>query len=96
VERPIRFLAGTAFGLYLLHQPLLNFFGTVIPGPPGRLMHGLPVIGISLVLAIVFARVIEPQKGPLKRALRSGLDRLRRKLRRLFGTRDIPDSGIRN
>ena len=96
VERPIRFLAGTAFGLYLLHQPLLNFFGTIIPGPPGRPMHGLPVIGISLVLAIVFARVIEPQKGPLKRALRSGLDRLRRKLQRLFGTRDIADSGIRN
>ena len=83
VERPIRFLAGTAFGLYLLHQPLLNFFGAVIPGPAERAMRGLLVVGISLILAIVLARVIEPQKGPLKRALRAGLGLLRRRFPRL-------------
>ena len=32
VQRLIRTLAGTAFGLYLLHYPLLHFFSTVIPG----------------------------------------------------------------
>src|SRR5438552_16427620 len=33
-ERLVRGLAGMSFGLYLLHYPLLNFFGTVVPGSP--------------------------------------------------------------
>jgi len=82
LQRPIRFFAGTTFGLYLLHQPLLNFFGTIIPGPPERAMHGFPVIGLSFVLAVAIAHVIERQKGPLKRALRSGIDLVRRRLPR--------------
>ena len=79
VRRLIRFLAGTTFGLYLLHQPLLNFFGTIIPGPPDRLTHRLLVFGLTLGVAISVSHVIEQQKGPLKRALRSGLDLLRRR-----------------
>jgi peptidoglycan/LPS O-acetylase OafA/YrhL len=79
VERRIRFLAGTTFGLYLLHFPLMYFFGTVIPGPPERLTHGLLVFGLTLGVAISFSHVIEQQKGPLKRALRSGLDLARRR-----------------
>ncbi len=35
VERPIRFLASYTFSLYLLHQPLLLFWGSVIQGDPG-------------------------------------------------------------
>src|SRR5215469_16295328 len=46
-QRQIRFLAGTTFGLYLLHFPFLNFFATIIPGPPERLMHGLLVFGLT-------------------------------------------------
>jgi len=38
VQRLIRFLAGT-FGLYLIHFPLFNFFGTVIPGPVDGTVH---------------------------------------------------------
>jgi peptidoglycan/LPS O-acetylase OafA/YrhL len=82
VQRLIRFRAGTTFGLYLLHQPLLNFFGTIIPGPPDRLMHGLPVFGLTLGVAIAFSHVIEQQKGPLKRALRLGFYLLRRRFLR--------------
>ena len=63
VERPIRFLAGTTFGLYLLHFPLLNFFGAVIPGPPGRVTHGLLVFGLTLGMAISFSHVIQQQKA---------------------------------
>lgn len=34
VERPIRFLASYTFTLYLLHQPLLFFWGSLIQGDP--------------------------------------------------------------
>lgn len=82
VERPIRFLAGTTFGLYLLHFPLLLFFGTVIPGPADRTSHRVLVFGLTLGVAIALSHVIEQQKRPLKRALRSGLDQvLKRRLR---------------
>ena len=63
VQRLIRLLAGTMFGLYLLHFPLLNFFGAVIPGPPGRVTHGLLVFGLTLGMAISFSYVIEQQKA---------------------------------
>jgi peptidoglycan/LPS O-acetylase OafA/YrhL len=78
-QRLIRFLAGTTFGLYLLHVPLLNFFGTVIPGPAGRPIHQMLVFGLTLGVAIAFSHIIEQQKGALKRALRSGLDLARRR-----------------
>ena len=79
VQRLIRFLAGTTFGLYLLHFPLLNFFGTVIRGPANSASHWLPVFGLTLGVAITVSHAIEQQKGPLKRALRSGLDLARRR-----------------
>ncbi len=72
--RAVRGLAGTAFGLYLFHYPLLNFFGTVVPGPPDRALHRLLVFGLALGGALGLARLIEPRKGALKRGLRSGLD----------------------
>jgi peptidoglycan/LPS O-acetylase OafA/YrhL len=77
LERLIRLLAGTSFGLYLLHYPLLNFFGTVIPGPADHAMHRLLVFGLTLGGSVGLAHVIEQQKGILKRALRSGLDLVR-------------------
>ena len=79
VERLIRLLAGTTFGLYLLHFPLLLFFGTVIPGPADRPMHQMLVFGLTLGIAIGVSHMIERQKGGLKRALRSGLDLVRRR-----------------
>ena len=91
VQRLIRFLAGTTFGLYLLHFPLLSFFGTVVPGPPERPTHGFLVFGLALVVAIALSHVIEQQKGPLKRALRSGLDLVRkRRLRPALERQSFP------
>jgi peptidoglycan/LPS O-acetylase OafA/YrhL len=77
LERLIHGLAGTAFGLYLLHYPLLNFLGTVIPGPADGAMHRILVFGLTLGASIGLAHLIERQKGALKLALRSGVDRVR-------------------
>jgi peptidoglycan/LPS O-acetylase OafA/YrhL len=79
VERLIRMLAGTTFGLYLLHFPLLLFFGTVVPGPASRPLHQVLVFGLTLGVALAVSHVIEQQKGGLKRALRSGLELVRRR-----------------
>jgi peptidoglycan/LPS O-acetylase OafA/YrhL len=72
-ERLIRGLAGTSFGLYLLHYPLLNFFGTVVPGPPDGTLHRVLVFGLALGGALGLASLIEPRKALLKTQLRSAL-----------------------
>lgn len=73
-ERVVRWLAGTTFGLYLLHYPLLNFFGAIIPGPADGAMHRVLVFGLALGGALALARLTEQRKGVLKRRLRSALD----------------------
>jgi peptidoglycan/LPS O-acetylase OafA/YrhL len=82
LERLIRWLAGTSFGLYLFHYPLLNFFGTVVPGPAAGAMHGALVFGLTLGTALALARLTEQRKGILKQALRSALSAVRRRCRR--------------
>jgi peptidoglycan/LPS O-acetylase OafA/YrhL len=72
-ERLVRGLAGMSFGLYLLHYPLLNFFGTVVPGPPDRALHRVLIFGLALGGALGLASLIEPRKTALKRQLRSAL-----------------------
>jgi peptidoglycan/LPS O-acetylase OafA/YrhL len=72
-ERLVRGLAGTSFGLYLLHYPLLNFFGTVMPGPPDGALHRVLVFGLALGGALGLASLIEPRKGALKAQLRTVL-----------------------
>jgi peptidoglycan/LPS O-acetylase OafA/YrhL len=72
-ERLVRGLAGASFGLYLLHYPLLNFFGTVVPGPPDGTMHRVFVFGLAFGGALGLASLIEPRKRALKARLRSAL-----------------------
>ena len=72
-----RGLAGASFGLYLLHYPLLNFVGTVVPGPPDGALHRVLVFGLALGGALGLAGLIEPRKATLKRHLRSALHWLR-------------------
>jgi len=80
-QRLIRWLAGTSFGLYLYHYPLLNFFGTVVPGSAAETMHGMLVFGLTLGVALPLARLTEQWKKPMKRMLHSGFDVARRKYR---------------
>jgi peptidoglycan/LPS O-acetylase OafA/YrhL len=79
LQRLIRWLAGTSFGLYLFHYPLLNFFGTVVPGSVAGAMHGTLVFGLTLGGALALARLTEPRKGELKQALRSAFSAVRRR-----------------
>ena len=79
VEHLIRWLAGTTFGVYLLHYPLLNFFGTAVTGSPGEAAHALSVFALTLGTSIGLARVFERRKRALKRSLEVALCALRGK-----------------
>jgi peptidoglycan/LPS O-acetylase OafA/YrhL len=72
-ERIVHALAGTTFGLYLLHFPLLNFFATVVPGPPDGAAHRVLVFALALGCGLGLARLIEPRKRALKRGLHAML-----------------------
>jgi peptidoglycan/LPS O-acetylase OafA/YrhL len=54
VERAVRGLAATTFGLYLLHYPLLNFFGTVVQDRPARRCIGCGYSGSPYVVHSVW------------------------------------------
>jgi peptidoglycan/LPS O-acetylase OafA/YrhL len=73
LERAVRWLAGTSFGLYLFHYPLLNFFATVIPAPADGALHQGLVFALALGIALVLASLTEQRKGALKHGLRSAL-----------------------
>jgi peptidoglycan/LPS O-acetylase OafA/YrhL len=77
IQRLIRGLAGTTFGLYLLHYPLLHFFSTVLPGPVDGFMHRTLLFALTLGTALTLANSIERRKGVFKSALVAVLDALR-------------------
>ncbi len=47
IEKPIRYFAGTTFALYLLHYPLLQFFGSIFDN--GRIIVSLTFISVLLL-----------------------------------------------
>lgn len=69
LERPIRFVAGLTFSLYLLHYPLLQFFAALTP-VAGMQEHRAAFVasGVLAVVGLVGA-AIERRKGALKELL---------------------------
>jgi peptidoglycan/LPS O-acetylase OafA/YrhL len=73
LQRIVQGLAGASFGLYLLHYPLLNFFGTIVPGPADGAVHRVLVFGLTLGCGLGLASLVEPRKAAFKQALQLGL-----------------------
>ena len=65
----IRAAAGITFALYLLHYPLLSFFGAVLPGPPPGLLRCLEIGSLALISIIGLAQITEGQKQRWRRLL---------------------------
>lgn len=75
-EKPIRWLAGFTFSLYLLHQPLLQFFSAVFNGDPSGKLFYAEVMGATLLTIVLLSAVTEQQRHHLRRWLRDKLQRL--------------------
>lgn len=68
-ERPIRYLAGLTFSLYLLHQPLFLFWGAVVRGNPEGSGYWLLVTALTLFTVVVVSHFTEHKRHLLRDAL---------------------------
>lgn len=75
-ERPIRWLAGYTFSLYIMHQPLLQFWAAVFNGDPAGRSFYLLVLGATLVTVLVAGALTEHKREGLRQWLRRRLQAL--------------------
>ncbi|MBC9176892.1 acyltransferase family protein [Pseudoroseomonas ludipueritiae] len=81
LARPIRWLAGATFSIYLFHLPLAQFLTTVVPWPPEHALTRIVMLAGSLGLIFVAAEFTERRKGlwmPFARMLLNSLKSTRR------------------
>ena len=72
IEKPIGWLAGMTFSLYLFHLPVAQFLSTLIPWEPGDIRMRLTIMVGTLVIVAILAAFTERQKN----AWRDGIARL--------------------
>jgi peptidoglycan/LPS O-acetylase OafA/YrhL len=63
LERPVRYLAGATFSIYLFHQPLLWFFSAVFVAVDEGLPRYLLVVPCTLIVIYALATVTEKRKA---------------------------------
>lgn len=69
LARPIRFLAGATFTIYLFHRPVAQFLSTLQPWPPSDPKTRLVMILGTLAIMFAIARVTEKRKDAWRRAI---------------------------
>lgn len=73
-EKPIRFLAGYTFSLYLFHQPLILFFAALFDGDPdGYLFYTQVMLGVFLTV-LVLGHFTEKKKYVFRRLVEQTFD----------------------
>ncbi|MBI3369389.1 MAG: acyltransferase [Burkholderiales bacterium] len=78
IEAPVKWLASYTFTLYLLHQPLFLFWGTVLRLDPAGRAAWLAVTAASAMSILVVGYVTENKRGALRRWVQRMLVRLAR------------------
>ena len=73
VERPVRWLAGTTFALYLFHLPIAQFLTTIVPWAPSDGRTRLVMLVGTFALVVCLAAVTESRKHMWRRAIGGGL-----------------------
>jgi len=63
IARPLRWLAGSTFTIYLFHMPLSRFLAAVLPTPPG-IWSGPLLLALGFPLLLAIAAVTERRKQP--------------------------------
>jgi peptidoglycan/LPS O-acetylase OafA/YrhL len=75
-EKPIRWLAGYTFSLYILHQPLLQFYAALFNGDPSGILFYCEVIGATVLTIGVIGALTEHKRHHLKEWISKSLTRL--------------------
>lgn len=71
----IRWLAGGSFSLYLMHYPLLQFFGPALPNSGLPLLDDVFLFAVTVLFCLAFAQIFE-RTLPRQRAMVQNLTRL--------------------
>ena len=69
IARPVAWLAGASFTLYLLHYPLLHFIAAATPWPDAHWANRTLVFVLPPLLALVVAEVTERRRTAWRRAI---------------------------
>ncbi len=70
IDRPVRWLAGGSFTLYLVHVPVVLFVRSLIHGMEGTPAFSALILIVPLTVSLAIAQVTEQHKGAWKRVLR--------------------------
>lgn len=72
-EKPIRWVAGFTFSLYIFHQPLIQFFAAVFNGNPNGYAFYAAVMAATFASIVVIISFFERQRHTLRQWLRKQL-----------------------
>ena len=77
IEKPVRFVAGFTFTLYLLHQPLFLFWAAVLRGDAKGYGYWWATTALVLLSVVVVGHFTESRRHHLRRWLLTKLERIR-------------------
>jgi peptidoglycan/LPS O-acetylase OafA/YrhL len=80
LERPIRWIAALTFPLYIMHQPLMQFFSALINGNPNTPVFYLETMACTLLTVAVLGTYSERKRPAFKRWIQGVLVGLRARL----------------
>ncbi len=63
IERPVGWLAGMTFSLYLFHLPVAQFLSVILPWPPQAMPARVAIFGGTFLLIVALAELTERKKG---------------------------------
>ena len=69
IERPVRILAGYTLTLYLLHQPFILFWASVLRGDPSGHGYWWATTALATLSVVVVGQLTEHRRGALRRWL---------------------------
>lgn len=72
IKRPIQFLAGYTFSIYLLHYPLMHFFAAVIKNDPDNWFHQMIILVCTIASILLIGTFTEKKKSTVRRILDRG------------------------